>query len=93
MFGARMMPLFGYVSLYLSFSLPSGLMARKVHFVVQWFARALSTKQSKSYGEMTGWAQTRLSFAVRPATNKLGHAWVKGELEKGQAWKNGWGSS
>ena len=46
-----------------------GLMALEACFVVQWFARALSTKWSKSYGEVMGWVKTRLSFAILQATN------------------------
>ena len=50
-----------------------GLMARKAHSTVKRVASKLAIKWGRSYGEVMGWVQSRLPFAMLQTTNQCVH--------------------
>ena len=48
-------------------------MARKAHSTVKRVASKLTIKWGRSYGEVMGWVQSRLSFAMLRAANQCVH--------------------
>ncbi len=61
-----------------------GFLAREARFTIRRFANKLSIKWGKSYSEVMGWVQTRLSFAILRATNRC----IRGSRTK---WRSGAG--
>ncbi len=61
-----------------------GFLAHEARFTITRFANKLSIKWGKSYSEVMGWVQTRLSFAILRATNRC----IRGSRTK---WRSGAG--
>ena len=80
------MPLVSFSPFVLSVD---GHMAREAHSVVKRVASKLASMWGRSYGEVMGWVQSRLSFAILRATNRY-MCVLQSEVEA-WFWHGGWG--